>query len=157
MLGGAALLTAGLIGAGCGGGDDTTTASGASGATGAQGAALTKTEFVAQANAICAKGNKAIDQAAKQTFGNSRPSGSQLNQFATETLIPNVQDQIDEVKALPPPSGDEAQVSEILTAAQGALDKIKADPALLTGSGPSPFASANKLAKEYGLTECASD
>jgi hypothetical protein len=40
-------LAAGSIAAGCGGGDDSTTSSGA---TGAQGAALTRSQFVSEAD-----------------------------------------------------------------------------------------------------------
>ena len=60
-------LAAGSLAAGCGGGDDTTTVSGASGATGAQGAPLTKDAFLAKANAICKQGTHKLDQDA-QTF-----------------------------------------------------------------------------------------
>ena len=61
------------------------------------------------------------------------------------------------LQALPPPSGDEAQVQAIISAAQQGLDKLKADPSLITASGQdNPFAEANKLAKQYGLTACAS-
>jgi hypothetical protein len=153
-------LAAGSIAAGCGGGDDTTTVSGASGATGAQGAALTKDAFLAKGNAICKNGNQAIDQAGKQFFQslglskNEQPSSDQIQQFATDTVVPKVQAQITAIEALPAPSGDEDQVNQITDSAQQALDKIKADPSLLEGNND-PFADANQLAKQYGLDECA--
>ena len=68
MLAGATLAIVGLIATGCGGSSSSSTTS----------TALTKSEFLAKGNAICAKGNKTISQAAKQTFGNSKPSASQL-------------------------------------------------------------------------------
>ena len=107
---GAPLAAAGLIVAGCGSDSSSSTTS---------TTALTKSEFLAQGNAICAKGNKAINQAAQETFNKQQPSASQLNQFATQTLIPNIQQQIDGIKALPAPSGDEAQVTAIVTARPG--------------------------------------
>lgn len=143
--------------AGCGGGSSTET-TGASGATGAQGAPLSKSEFLAKGNAICAKGDQEINAAAKKVLGQGAPSQADLDKFATSTLIPNIQQQIDGLKALPPPSGDEDQVNAILSAAQSALDKAKQDPSLLTQQGGSdPFAQANKLANAYGLTKCGSD
>ena len=69
------MVSAGLIAAGCGGGDETTTttasgASGASGATGAAGKPLTKTAFIAQADAICKRGNKELNAEGQKLFGN---------------------------------------------------------------------------------------
>jgi hypothetical protein len=61
------------------------------------------------------------------------------------------------IEALPAPSGDTEQVDAIVSAAQQGLDELKADPSLITAEGQdNPFAEANKLAKQYGLTACAS-
>jgi hypothetical protein len=148
MLVGATLAAAGLIGAGCGGSSSSSSTS---------TTALTKSEFLAQGNKICAEGSKTINEAAKKEFGKGKPSASQVNQFATQTLIPNIQAQINGVKGLAAPSGDEAQVTAIVTAAQSALDKAKANPKLLTqNGGQDPFAASNKLANAYGLTKCGS-
>ena len=140
------LAAAGLIVAGCGSDSSSSTTT----------AALTKSEFLAKGNAICAKGNKEINQAANQTFqNNQKPSASEVNEFATKTLIPSIQEQINGIKALPAPSGDEAQVTAIVTGAQEALDKAKANPKLLTqNSSTDPFADVNKLTNAYGLTKC---
>ena len=67
-----------------------------------------------------------------------------------------MQSQIDGIKALGAPTGDEAQVKAIVDSAQSALDKAKADPTLMlqNNSKNDPFAEANQLAKSYGLTAC---
>ena len=143
-------LSGALILAGCGGGSSSSTS----------GEALSKSQFLAQGNAICAKGGKQIQEAGKKVFTSSKaPSQAAQEKFATDTIIPNVQQQIDGIEALPPPSGDEAQVQAITDAAQSALDKAKQDPSLLTdqSGGGDPFAQANKLADSYGLTKCGSD
>jgi hypothetical protein len=155
-----AAMVAGLIVlTGCGGGDDTSsTSAGASGTSGEQGAALTKSEFLTQGNAICAQGTKEIQAAGKELFTQSQaPTPAEQEKFATDTLIPSIQSQIDGIEALTPPAGDEDQVNAITDAAQSALDKAKADPSLLTDQGgqSDPFAEANKLANSYGLDECA--
>jgi hypothetical protein len=141
-------LVLALAVAGCGGG-------GSSSST----AALSKSEFVAQGNAICQKGDKAINEAAKKVFTQSQaPSQATQQKFVTDSVIPSIQSEIDAIDALPAPSGDEDQVQAIVDAAQSALDKAKADPTLLTDQGGSdPFAQANKLADDYGLTKCGSD
>jgi hypothetical protein len=158
MLAMMAVATTAVVVAGCGGGSTTTTTSaGASGATGAQGAPLSKSQFLAKGNAICKKGNQAIQKAASQQFpkGGPKPSASQIQDFATKTVIPNIQEQVTAIKALPAPSGDEAKVTAITDAAQAAIDKAKQDPTSITGNGPGPFAQTNKLARAYGLTVCA--
>ena len=120
--------------------------------------ALTKAEFLKRGNAICKQGNQQINRVARKLFPtrNARPSQAQLKKFATATLIPSVQSQINGVKALGAPKGDEAKVSAIITSAQAALDQGKKDPLLLVSSKHDPFAKTNKLAKAYGLTVCGS-
>jgi hypothetical protein len=146
----AAILSMCLVAAGCGSSNNNNSSTST--------AALTKAEFLKKGNAICKKGNQAINKAAQQTFGprnGPKPSQSQVNDFATKTLIPNIQEQITAIKALPPPSGDEAKVTKITDDAQAALDKAKQDPSLLTGNGPDPFKQVNVETKAYGLTACA--
>jgi len=139
-------LIAGVILAGCGGGGSSSTI------------ALSKSDFVAQGNAICAKGDKETEAAAKKVFSQP-PSKATVEKFVTDTVVPNIQGQIDAIGALSPPAGDEDQVQAIVDAAQSALDKAKADPSLLTeqGSGSDPFAEADKLADDYGLDACGSN
>jgi hypothetical protein len=137
-----------IAAAGCGGdGDDTS----------ATTTALNKDEFVKQANEICAKGSDEIDAAAADVFGGgSQPSPEEGQQFITETVIPTIQGEIDDIEALGAPAGDEEQVTAILDAAQQGVDAGKADPSVLEGGQQNdPFAESDKLAKAYGLTECA--
>lgn len=154
------LLVAGLalVVAGCGGDDETsttaTTSSTVAGAT-TGGTALTKEEFLAQANAVCKEGGKAIDQAASGIFTGQKPTQAQLEQ-AAQIFVPGIQAQIDAVRALPAPEGDEETVGNFLDVSQEALDQVEADPSLLAASdNDGPFAESNQLAEEYGLTECA--
>jgi hypothetical protein len=131
-------LTLGLVVAGCGGGDDN----------------LTKAEFIKQADAICKQGNKQINAAAQDVFTTKQePSQAQLKQFATETLIPDVQRQVDGVRALNEPSDDEDQVNAFLDSAQSELDKGKKDPLYLTSD--KSFQKTNQLGKQYGFKVCA--
>ena len=136
----AALLASGLVVASCGDDDD----------------ALTKSEFIKQADAICKQGNERIDAEAKKIFTSGKqPSQAQLNQFATETLIPDVQRQVDDVRALDEPSEDEDQVNAFLDSAQADLDKGEEDPSYLTSE--KSFAKTNKLGQQYGFKVCSAD
>ena len=157
-------LATGLVAAGCGDDDDdtattssaATTTAGATGATGATGEPLSKEEFIVQADAVCKAGDKKIDAAANETFSGGQPSQAEQEQFVTEDVVPNIQEQIDGLRALTPPEGDEDEVSAILDSAQDAIDQIESDPSALTegANADDPFAEANQLAKEYGLQVC---
>ena len=131
-------------------------ASGCGSSSSSSKTALTKTEFVAKANAICKKGNAAVTEAAKTQFSGSQPSTSQVAAFGTKTVIPNIQGQITAIEALGAPSGDEAQVKAITDAVDQGLATVKDDPTLFAQQGNSPFAKANGLSKAYGLDQCAS-
>ena len=111
---GAAILAAAIV-AGCG--------SSSNNSSSATPAALTKQEFLKKGNAICKKGNKQIKAGAKKQFPKSggKPSQAQLTRFVQGTIITSVQSQIDAVKALGAPAGDEAQVNAIVTMNSGKL------------------------------------
>lgn len=115
-------------------------------------AAISKSEFLANGNAICTKGNAQTNAAANKTFDQKQPTQAQLTAFGT-AQIPIIQRQIDQIRALGVPSGDEATVKQMLDLAQSDLDKIKADPATASSS-KDVFANFAKIAHPYGLTAC---
>jgi hypothetical protein len=119
--------------------------------------APTKAEFIKTADGICTKGSKEIDQKGQELFGGGKkPTQAQQKQFATDVLIPNVEKQVSGVGDLTPPKGDEDQVKAIVTSAQSAIKKGKADPESLLADDSGPFAESNKLARAYGLKSCGS-
>ena len=123
-----------------------------SGDSGDGGSAPTKAEFVKEGNAICEKGNAELD-AATANFGPQTPP-AEVDAFVTDTLVPNVQGQIDDLRELTPPAGDENTVDEMLDTAQDNLDTVEDDPASIRSGDP--FAEANQLLRDYGLTVCGS-
>jgi hypothetical protein len=145
----AGALAIGAIAAGCGSSNDNSTST---------TAALSKAQFLKKGNAVCKKGNQQINKVGRQTFGtkgnHKKPTKAEQKKFATDTLIPGIQTQIDGVKALGPPKGDEAKVKAIVVSAQASLDKAKTDPTILLKSKTNPFAKTNKLSNAYGLTAC---
>jgi hypothetical protein len=144
--GGAALvatLSLGLVFAACGSSSDDSSP--------------TKAQFIKQADAICTKAHNGLDKAFNQAFaGKPQPSQAELSKFATEELAPTVQGEIDDVGDLDRPSGDEDEIEAILDAAQSGVDKIKADPAVLSPQVKfDPLAENHRLAKAYGMKECS--
>ena len=114
-----------------------------------------KSEFLKQGNAICKKSIKAINAAARKTFPPDQPpSKAQITKVVKDTLVPEVQKQIDGLRDLGAPPGDEDKINAFLDEVQSANDKTKADPTLAVGN-QDPFKKATQFAKAYGLTACA--
>jgi hypothetical protein len=149
----AATLLLVLAATGCG---SSSTTSSATTAAATPPPALTKAQFVAQANAICARANTALaaSQAAFEKVGKGSPSLAQINTYVSGVFAPSIQGQIDAIRALAAPTGEQATVSKMLALAEEDLNRVKTDPALLAGSN-SPFTDFAKIVHPYGLTKCA--
>jgi hypothetical protein len=145
-----------LVAAGCGGGGGSTESSEST-------SSLSKAAFVKQGNAICAKTEEEVTAGvAKFTkehgFSEKKPpSATQIAELAEAVLVPKVRKQIEEIRALGIPSGDEKEVEAIFAAAEEALKETEEDPTVFGSGGIGPFAKANELAREYGLTVCGSE
>jgi hypothetical protein len=141
-----------MIAAGCGSSDDSTDSTSSS--------SLTKAEFLKQGNAICAKGEKELNEefekfAEEENLSeNKQPTKAQLTKATEEVFLPIIKEQVEGIRDLGAPSGEEEQVDEVVTAAEEALEKGEEDPASLANEKEDPFADANKLANDYGLTKC---
>ena len=142
----ATALLVGLSATGCG------SSSSSSSSTTTSTTAITKAQFLVKANAICTLGNKTLNKVGAK-LGNS-PSKAQITAAVKAAYVPSIQAQINGIRNLGAPSGDEATVTNMLNIAQADLNKIKADPTLLVGK-KDPFANFAKVAHPYGLTHCA--
>lgn len=146
-----AMLVAVFVGVGCGDDDDETT-------TPAESAGPpTVEEWATQADEICAAGDAEIDQAAQETFGASgeEPSKADQEAFVSDTVLPNIQGQIDDLGALTPPEGaDGEKVTEFLDTAQSEYDDLSDDPSAALDQNS--FSETEKQAQGLGLEDCAS-
>jgi hypothetical protein len=141
----AAAVTVGAV-VGCG---STSSSSPSSSST---TAAITKTAFLAQANAICTQSNKRTNAAGAKLGKN--PTQAQIVTTVRTKFVPSIQTSITQIRALGAPTGDQATVTRILNLAQADLNKVKRTPLLLVGSNAA-FADFAKMAHPYGLKECA--
>lgn len=135
--------------------------SGKSGKSATPSGGLSKAEFVNQANAICEKGKKQSlkEMAAyvKQHKGGSGQPGPALIVKAVKAVfIPGVETQIEEIRALGAPPGEEAKVDAFLAALE---EGVEAAGEASGGSAGAAFGQgfkrSAKLAREYGLNGCA--
>lgn len=115
-------------------------------------AAITKTAFLAKANAICTQSNKRTNAAGAKLGKN--PTQAQIVTTVRAKFVPSIQTSITQIRALGAPTGDQATVTKILNLAQADLNKVKRNPLLLVGSSAA-FADFAKIAHPYGLKDCA--
>jgi hypothetical protein len=151
----AAVLAIALVAAGCGSSSDTT------GSTEPTESSLTKTEFLKKGNAICAAGNKEIEEGF-ESFAhennlsqNQKPSDAEFEEISETVLAPAVSGQIEGLRALGAPEGDEGELDELLSNVEGTLEEVEENPAML--GEKDPFAAVNKEAQAYGLTACGEE
>ncbi len=120
--------------------------------------ALTKADFVKQANAICT-GYTAKIGAAASGVTDSTPQAEQVD-IVQNKVIPLLRQEVADLRKLTPPAADKAQVAAIFDAVSTGIDnaeqKLKTDPAAALGSDYKPFTHADELGNAYGLTECTS-
>jgi hypothetical protein len=142
-------LSAVLVIAGCGSGGDSTNTN-----------AISKEKFVKKADAICQQGNERMATAfasfLKKSKNITQASEAEYEKLVGKVLVPNVQREIGEIRALGAPSGDEDRVSEIVEALEEGVETAENDPAAVTNSSDAVFGIASRLAGEYGLTVCGS-
>ena len=141
-----------LAAAGCGEKDE-------SAATITTTTALTKAQFLRDANKICKTEGDKVERASKQFFADApagkEPPPAEIEKFGEKSVYPAIQSTIDRIKALGAPAGDEDTVNAYLAALQAGLDKLKQNPEQLAEGGSAPaFEQADKLAADYGLDDC---
>lgn len=151
----AVLAAVALTAAGCGGDDGESNGADAT-------ATLTKAEFVEQGNAICTEGNEEIESGLESfaeengLSGNDQPTQEQIDELATDVLIPSLDKQVGELRDLGIPADGGQEVEAFLRHAESTVEEVEADPSLLTG-GRSPFTAVNREAIEIGLTVCGQE
>ncbi len=119
--------------------------------------APTKSEFIAEADAICAQGDEEIQKAGEEQFGDEAPNREDLVAFAEDTVIPNIEQQATDLRELTPPEGDEKTIESLLDSLDDGVSELADDPAAAVESQQNPLVDANEQAREYSLTSCGND
>lgn len=146
----AALFVLAALVAGCGGGDETTD----------ETVTLTKAEFIEQGDAICKKGNDLSEKEAEEfaeanDFELGKASKEQLEEAVAEVLVPNLNQQAEELDALGAPEGDEDKVEAIVVSLEGAADELEDEPGLIFEG--KALKEPTELAQDYGLKVCGEE
>ena len=149
----AGLVALAAVVAGCGSSSDSTSST----------ATLSKAEFVKQGNAICKEGNESINAEFEEFSKENNlsetkaPPKAVQEEAVEEILIPAINGQIEEVKALGTPEGDEGELEEVVTAEEEVVEEAEEAPISLLKGETGKQKEANKLAREYGLTVCGEE
>jgi hypothetical protein len=117
------------------------------------GTGFSKEEYVDQANALCATHSAELKVKGQKTFKKvfSKPEKVAAAVMAKEVVIPSMEAELRDLKALNVPTGDEAQISAIYAAIEEIPQQLKRDP---TWGDFYPYTKAEDLAAAYGLTAC---
>lgn len=135
------------------------------GAAGCGGAAdappLSKAEFVKRADAAC---TQRVEEARAKflAYGESvtKPQESpaerqaHLATVAQTIIVPELREQVADVRSLGAPKGDEQAVEAILGAIENGIPKAVAHPKRAIEESANLFEPAARLAKAYGLRVC---
>jgi hypothetical protein len=145
----AAVMALAVVAAGCGSSSDDDSTEGA--------VALTKAEFIKQGDQICKQAGEdsqaeAEEFADENDFELEKASKEQLEEAIDQVLVPVLNNQVEEIKALGAPEGDEDQVEAILVALEDGSDEVAADPSRAFEADP--LKQAKRLAQGYGFKVC---
>jgi len=127
--------------------------------------ALTKKQFVHRTQAYCNRGYHKQERAMERygrahnlVFGGGEPWEQELINDAV--VLDYVRKRIAFWKSLPPPEGDEKQISQIIEAMEKGLETVEEDPATLAEPRPGrkplpePFERNRILTANYGPYLC---
>lgn len=113
---------------------------------------LNKPAFVEEASAICVEADEERQQGTDDLVDGDEVDPSEEAEVVSDALVAPVQTMAEELGDLGPPKGDEKQVEAIVAAFEAGAAKAEADP--VGSEAELPFAKANELALEYGLSDC---
>ncbi len=146
----------GLATAGCGDDDSSTTA--AEAVTGFSGEAPTDSiSYHLAADKYCRQAENELDEAASEQFGDQQPSPEDLEAFVNDYYVPIMRRQIEQIRTIPIPAGEEDAVNQINDAFDDGLAEAEADPGSLADGPPLAIVEASRLAAEYGFDDCGLD
>ena len=182
----ACLLLLGVAVAGCGGGEggsstgaggevSTSAEAGGGEGEGSQGEApltdgsvdgasskpLSKSQFAAAANTLCAKQQREAKAKVNEVFKSTQDEGSQgagaqkvaVRRVVEEAIAPAMEAEAEGLRALDAPQGDEQKIASIASAIEASVAEARRDPESFL-LDPKAFESAERLARRYGIAAC---
>jgi hypothetical protein len=132
------LASAALIAIGCGGGSS----------------GNDKADLIAKAEQICKRSADQLNLTISQKFGPGTTK-KQLVQFTKTVALPNIEGQLQQIRALPQPDTERATLQRYYSEYEQGIAELKRNPGLVVGTAiPPAFKRADKLARAYGIGRC---
>ncbi len=131
-----------VSGIGCGGGGSDATTTGS-----------VKTQYLAQANAICRHGSSEIRKVSPHLLQKTegQPDKVAAHQMVRVAIAPTFEQEIEELKTLHPPAAKSKELASVITGMERFIVQLEKDP---TSFGSYPYRDIEDLAAGYGLSDC---
>ena len=120
----------------------------------AAAAALSREDFIAQANAVCTAGNARIENVVKPLEAGGQPSPQTL-QTVLDGIVAESHTIADQVDALEPPADLADAVDALVAEDRAAIDRMEAQGPGFFDTAGDPFAKTHTMAADLGLTACS--
>lgn len=152
-------LLASLALAACGG--DENGEEGSNGNGGLPTGDVSREDYIAQADEVCAATGETIDAQAQEYFtdlglgADERPTPEQTSEFVSEVVAPEIENELDQLRSLEAPEQDAAELAEIYDLVEQSAQRLADDPDAVAEEDP--FAEANQRARDYGFEVCGSE
>lgn len=120
--------------------------------------ALTRSQFIRQANQLCQRAMAEKDGAVSSTLKDlpprveNAPSREDLTRVAEQAVLPAYKRAVDQLKNLGLPRENKSQARKVIMRFEAALEAAEAEPLMLVRSNP--FVYADEAAHSYGLGLC---
>ena len=114
----------------------------------------TKAEYITKADAICKAGNGEINAAVAKQFGNKQPTEAQVTAFTHDVVIPRLEKESTDLKALDKPDGDDDELNAIYSSLDKAIEMAKNTDGTIDDAS---FNDADAKARAYGLKTCGAE
>lgn len=124
---------------------------------------LTKADFAGQADTICKQAKDDIvtkNVAQIRKLANDPKAREALEYKLVETaVVPSLEREVEQLKALGAPAGDDGQIGKMLKLIEGAIAEAKTEPETYVAGddyrwGSEHFGKAHRLAVAYGIKNC---
>jgi plastocyanin len=124
--------------------------------------APTKEAFILAADEICAGTNDQTDEIFGAIFSSGEPQPPMV-QESLGKVLDLIDGQVADLRALTPPTGDEANIDGLLDEAEQTAGTLRTQVSTpegamgIIGSEGDPFAALNEKMKAYGFADCAGE
>lgn len=114
---------------------------------------IVKADFIQAANEACEARTTQIREGGREIFrrASGKPQAELAKELVDEVVAPTFEGELEDLRALEPPPGEEADVERVITEIEGMLERMKAGE---TVDRTAPYRKSENYAAAYGLPAC---